>query len=290
MNTDRMNQVKVNDEYELYQIITDFEHPLEIFREGIHGEGLARDKLSNLFDLAYSTKVDDNYVALKGMQGYKGHGTKVFFNAQEIKICSKTSKGDYWAASMPDPVVQIETNHDLKYSDPVNPKELDIDLPQDWKQGFRVQIINPRVFSSIENQEQLDHRCLRDYCKWYTIIGTIETLFNDELKEKGIKLYLSGLNMSSFKDKYNNRTICDPIPVYAIENEHEYEVIPLGHDFPPTRDNDTKMEKYVNELGVKGKPAYKYYSKEIYKGTVNAGAISFRLVIYLEGEETERKY
>ena len=317
-----MNQVNVNAEYELYQIITDFEHPLEIFREGIqnafdanatqiyvkvdkydrlggrqividmfnNGEGLSRDKLPNFFDVANSTKVDSNYLAIKGMHGYKGHGTKVFFNAQEIKICSKTKEGDYWAASMKDPVSQIETEHCLEYSDPMEPNDLDIELPKEWEQGFRVQIINPKVFSSIENQEQLDHRCLRDYCKWYTIIGTVETLNNEELEQKGIKFYLAGINRDAFAKKYNNNSVCDPVPNFATVNGVDYEVIPLGHYFPPKRDDDRTMADYVNSIGATGKPSYKFYSKQIYNSIVDAGALSFRLIIYLEGEETERRY
>ena len=317
-----MNKVSVNASYELYQIITDFEHPLEIFREGIqnafdagatkifvkvsknerlggreiiidmfnNGKGLSRDNMANFFDVANSTKVDNSYLALEGMHGYKGHGTKVFFNAKEIKICSKTIEGDYWAASMQDPVDQIETKHYLEYSDPTNPEDLKIDLPQDWQQGFHVQIIDPEVFSSIENQEQLDHRCLRDYCKWYTIIGTVETLYNDELLQKGIKLYLSGINRDSFKTRYNNKAICDPIPVFENVDGDEYEIIPLGHYFPPKRDDDRKMAEYVTKIGVKDKPTYKYYSKMIYNDIVDAGSIHFRLIISLEGEETERKY
>lgn len=317
-----MNKVNVNSEYELYQIITDFEHPLEIFREGIqnafdadatkiivkvdvrdrlggrqividminNGKGLSRDNLANFFDVANSTKVDDNFIPVKGMHGYKGHGTKVFFNAKEIKICSKTKEGDYWAATMEEPVVQIENDHKLEYSDPQSPEALNIDLPLDWEQGFHVQIIEPKVFSSIENQEQLHHRCLRDYCKWFTIIGTIETLYNEELAKKGIYLYLYGINCDAFKSKYKDISVCDPIPVFEDFNGVEYEKIPLGHYFPPKRDDDTQMEAYVNQIGAIGKPAYKYYSRRIYNDIVEAGAVKFRLVIFLEGEETEKRY
>lgn len=317
-----MRTVEVNTGYELYQIITDFEHPLEIFREGIqnafdadatkiyvkvsrkeklgrtqividmlnNGEGLSKDKIANFFDVANSTKVDKEYVST-GKHGYKGHGTKVFFNAHEILICSKTKEGEYWAASMKDPVSQIENNHRLEYCEPEDPDNFDIELPLDWKQGFRVRIIEPKIFATVENQAQLDHRCLRDYCKWYSMIGTVETLYNDDLREKGILFYISGLNYEVFKGKYRSTIECDPVPEFETTNwGEEYEKIPLGHYFPPNRDDNKKMENYATSIGATGKPSYKYYSKMIFNDTIEAGALSFRLIISLEGEETEKKY
>lgn len=122
-----MTEVKVNGGYELYQVIKDFGDPLEIFREGIqnsfdenanqiyinvyekpklggneliidildNGSGLSKENVSNFFDIANSSKVSDDYLPQKGKHGYKGHGSKVYFNANEIDICSKTKSGEY---------------------------------------------------------------------------------------------------------------------------------------------------------------------------------------------------
>ena len=108
-----MGQVHVKEGYELYQIITDFGDPLEIFREGIqnsfdenaleiyvnvyekkklggdnsliieiidNGEGLSQKNIANFFDVANSTKVSSDFIPnSKIKHGYKGHGAKVFF-------------------------------------------------------------------------------------------------------------------------------------------------------------------------------------------------------------------
>lgn len=116
-----MSKVHVNEGYELYQIITDFGDPLEIFREGIqnsfdetateiyikvyeqrkisgdeliieicdNGNGLKRNRVDSFFDVANSSKITNDFVPT-GKHGYKGHGSKVFFNAESVHICSKT--------------------------------------------------------------------------------------------------------------------------------------------------------------------------------------------------------
>ena len=89
-----MRKVRVNEGYELYQIITDFGDPLEIFREGIqnsfdenaseiyikvyeqrkiggssliidiidNGNGLLKKSISSFFDVANSSKITADFV------------------------------------------------------------------------------------------------------------------------------------------------------------------------------------------------------------------------------------
>lgn len=276
-----MSKVRVNEGYELYQIITDFGDPLEIFREGIqnsfdedatkmyikvyeqrkisgesliidiidNGNGLLRDNIAAFFDVANSSKITADFVP-NGKHGYKGHGSKVFFNADEVHICSKTKNGDYWAVRMEKPIEQIAENHELFYSDFVKPLDLNISLPVDWTSGFCVRIIAPRYFGTQYTRFKLNHIYLRDYCMWYTIIGSIETKYNDELKNKNIKLYLSGLLQDDFKNKYKNVFDCDPVPKFMNTELGEFEEISLGHYFPEERVTDTAMKKYAKKLVV----------------------------------------
>ena len=91
-----MGQAHVNEGYELYQIITDFGDPLEIFREGIqnsfdadatkiyvrvyeeiqlsgnkliieitdNGHGIKKEKINVFFDIANSTKVNESFIPI----------------------------------------------------------------------------------------------------------------------------------------------------------------------------------------------------------------------------------
>lgn len=318
-----MGQVHVKEGYELYQIITDFGDPLEIFREGIqnsfdegaseiyvdvyekqklggdssliieiidNGRGLPQKNIANFFDVANSTKVNNDFIPnSKNKHGYKGHGAKVFFNANEVIICSKTKQGEYWAAQLKNPIEQIADGGNLFYSECDSPDELNISLPEEWESGFMVRIISPRHFKTQHTRFKLNHIYLRDYCKWYTLAGTVETLYNQELVDKNIKIYLSGLLRDEFAQKYNNQNICDPVPIFKDTIFGKYEELSLGHYFPPERTSDSSMKKYADSIGS-NKPKYMFYSKLVYNEIVTAGSIAFRLIISLEGYETKRCY
>ena len=317
-----MGQVHVNEGYELYQIITDFGDPLEIFREGIqnsfdenateiyvrayekkqlggddllvidivdNGKGLEKCNVAHFFDVAYSSKVTAQLIPEKNKHGYKGHGAKVFFNASAVQICSKTENGEYWAVELKDAIKQIANTKELHYSDFMDPSELEMELPVEWKSGFLVRIINPRYFKSQHTRFKLNHINLRDYCKWYSLIGTIETNYNEELRNRNIKLYLSGLLFSEFRGKYANIVACDPIPCFVSTQFGECEEIALGHYFPPKRETDSKMKQYAKSIGSNKAP-YMYYSNVVFDRVVTASSLSFRLIICLEGYETKRRY
>lgn len=316
-----MGKIKINQEYEYYQIIKDFGDPLEIFREAFqnaydegadrvfcrvyekrrmtsseliidiwnNGKGLPREKVACFFDLANSTKVDENYVPLKGKLGYKGHGTKIFFNSLGVQICSKT-KNDYWAATLENPLNQIENKGVIEYSDCKDPKEVGVFLPDDWSEGFLVRIISHFHFNTQHTLFKLDHKNLRDYCKWFTVFGTIRTLFDKELKNKDIVLYLQGLNLESFEQEYNNFSVIDPVPIFETINGVRYELIKLGHYFPEERFKDIDMKSYARKIN-NGKPYYDYYSKMVFcEKRSCTDNINFYFVVNVEGYETKRRY
>lgn len=315
-----MRKVRVNEGYELYQIITDFGDPLEIFREGIqnsfdenaseiyikvyeqrkiggssliidiidNGNGLLKKSISSFFDVANSSKITADFVP-NGKHGYKGHGAKVFFNADSVRICSKTKDGEYWAVKLENPIEQIAENHQLFYSDFMEPSDLNISLPSDWASGFCVRIIAPSYFETQYTRFKLNHIYLRDYCMWYSIIGTVETKYNERLKNKDIKFFLSGLLKENFRDKYKDLSDCDPVPKFVDTKLGNFEEIPFGHYFPEERITDTAMKRYAKKIGS-NKASYMFYSKMVFNETITTGSLSFRLIISLEGYETKRRY
>lgn len=318
MNT---NEVQINKGYELYQIITDFGEPLEIFREAFQnaidedakkvfchiyekqrmsgselyidiwndGNALKKEQVANFFGLAKSTKVDENNMPIKGKLGYKGHGAKIFFNARKVQICSKED-GIEWGVDLDTPLTQLEENNTFEYSDYINAEKLDLHLPESWKQGFMVRIIGPRHFGTLHTQFKLNHMYLRDYIKWYTVFGTIYTLYDDVLKEKGIKLYLSGLKVEDFQKVYNKIDKVDPMPLFENVDGITYEILEMGHMFPEERFTENKMKQYAKDVNST-KAYYDFYSRRIYNGNVVcSNNTTFRLIISLEGYETKRKY
>ena len=319
-----MGQAHVNEGYELYQIITDFGDPLEIFREGIqnsfdadatkiyirvyeemhlggnkliieiidNGHGICKENINVFFDIANSTKVNDAFLPEGNKHGYKGHGSKVFFNADQVTICSKTKDGEYWASSLDEPLKQIGEKGILEYSDPCDdPSSKNISLPTDWDSGFMVRIISPKYFLTQHTHAQLNHKILRDYINWYTIFGTVETAYSDELKSKGVELYLCGLNLSNFKNSYNTIEACDPVPVITYDTgfNSDFEIVPLGHYFPPERKGEKELRKYADEI-KSTKAWFDFYSRMVFNDEVVEGGIKFRLIISIEGYEAKRRY
>ena len=320
-----MGQAHVNEGYELYQIITDFGDPLEIFREGIqnsfdadatkiyvrvyeeshlggnkliiemidNGHGIRKDQAYAFFDIAHSTKVNSSFLPTGNKHGYKGHGSKVFFNAEQVTICSKTADGEYWTSCLKEPLKQIGDNGTLFYTDPCdNPSEHNICLPQEWESGFMVRIVSPRYFLTQHTHAKLNHKVLRDYIKWYTIFGTVETCYSDELKNKDIKLYLSGLNLSTFSNTYKTNDVCDPIPDIVDDTtfNSRFEAIPFGHYFPAKRTTETELRKYAANIKNNPKAWFDYYSRIVYNNEVVESGVKFRLIISIEGYEAKRRY
>lgn len=316
-----MTDAQVNIGYELYQIITDFGEPLEIFREAFqnafdenatqifcrvyekkrmrgteliidiwnNGNPLKKEQIDNFFGLAKSTKINQENIPIEGKLGYKGHGSKIFFNANKVQICSKSSDKE-WAVELDSPLEQLEDKNIYSYSDICSNEILGISLPCDWAQGFMVRIIAPRHFNTLHTKFKLNHAYLRDYIKWYTVIGTIRTLYDKNLEDKNIQLYLAGLNIEDFYRNYSSIENIDPIPTFEVIDNSRYEIINLGHYFPPARHTETSMKSYAEKVGS-NKAYYDFYSRMIYNDTVVcSNNTSFRLIINLEGYETKRKY
>lgn len=313
------NEVQINKGYELYQIITDFGEPLEIFREAFqnaidenasavfchvyekqkmsgteliidiwnNGNSLKKENVPNFFGLAKSTKVDENNMPVKGKLGYKGHGSKIFFNAKKVQICSKNGNEE-WCVELDEPLIQLEDSNTLRYSDFLDTHQINMQLPSDWQQGFMVRIIAPKHFNTLHTQFKLNHMYLRDYVMWYTIFGTIRILCDEGLKNT--KLYLAGLKVDDFKSRYNTLAVVDPIPVFEEVNGVLFEVLSMGHLFPEQRYDEAKMKNYATIVDS-NKAYYDFYSRRIYNGNVVcSNNTTFNLVISLEGYETKRKY
>jgi hypothetical protein len=313
------HEAEVDKGYELYQIITDFDNPIEIFREAFQnsldedasqvfckineeqklgtsdliidiwddGKGLLEKNIPCFFGLAKSTKVDIHKMPT-GKVGYKGHGTKIYFNAERIEIFSKPDKDKPgWGVILEDPIKQIQERGMYAYSDTLPEEKLQIKLPKNFKTGFFVRITNHRCFKTQYMTFVLNHLYVRDYAKWFTVFGTIKPLFHNDIPVA--TLYLSGLNLDFLQTEYKN-LLLDPIPEFIAIDTVNYEKISMVHYFPPSRPDDKAMDNYAKKISS-AKPFYDYYSRQIFKQTVHLdNNINFDFIIHSEGYETKRMY
>lgn len=306
--------------YEFYQIIIDFDQPIQIFREAFqnsidegatevychvfvekslgqenlyidvwdNGLGLKRENVDCFFGLAKSTKVDKNKMPLAGKLGYKGHGTKVFFRCEKVEIYSRNQGGQGWGVVLEDAVKQIRESGRFKYSDFLDEEKLTIRLPEEFKTGFYLRIKNPTHFQTQHTRFMLNHMYLRDYTKWYTVFGNIRTAF--EASEIERCLLLRGLNADHFKTQYNDFKFIEPVPEWRAVESLDFEKMKTGHHFPEQRTTDKQMEPYAKKVGL-NKPFSVYYSKEIFKDRVYLdNNLYFDFIVYGEGYETKRRY
>ena len=169
--------------YEIYQIIRDFDNPIQIFREAFqnsideeatevccrvsiqkrlgkedllidvwdNGLGLRKENILCFFGLAKSTKVTSNKMPT-GKIGYKGHGTKTYFNSERIEIFSKRDKNEAgWGVILEDPVKQIEDNNIYRYSELIDEKDCSVKLPSEYKTGF---LLESRILTILRHSMQ----------------------------------------------------------------------------------------------------------------------------------------
>lgn len=326
------NEAGIAKGYEFYQIVKDFDNPLQIFREAFqnsvdadatelvchvyikrnldgqdlfidiydNGHGILKQNIDSFFGLAQSTKVDDNKVKKSNKLGYKGHGAKIFFNSECVSIASKTECGEYWAATCINPIKQLSTSMKLCYSDPLEPRTLNMNIPTHYSSGFMIRIKNPYYFNTQSTLYMLNHDYLRDYIKWYTVFGTILTHFNDEkwINDKKIVLFLRSINADLFREEYPDYEKIDPVPQFikvhpdiADEKGVDKEVIPLGHYFPQERKDDVQMTKYLKSIPNCNKSFVDFYSHCAVKDNFTcSNGTRFKFILNLEGYETKRRY
>jgi len=313
-------EATIDNGYEFYQTIINFDHPIQIFREAFqnsidenatevyckvflvkslggedlfidiwdNGGGLKKGDVDCFFGLAKSTKVSEDKTPIPGKLGYKGHGTKIFFKSEKIEICSKTDDGELWGVILDDPVKQIRDSGKFRYSNFIEVDKLSFKFPNQFNTGFYLRIKNPYYFKTQHTRYMLNHMYIRDYSKWYTVFGNIRTaLAKPDVKRY---LFLRGFNIEHFINEYSSFSSIDPVPEFIKVVSEEFEIIPTGHYFPDQRSTDKDMKKYADKV-KKNKPYHHYYSKEIYKKREYLdNNLFFDFLIFIEGYETKRRY
>jgi|GEM_PF-889983 len=324
------NAATINESYEFLQIIKDFGNALEIFREAFqnsydndadtiickvyieesfgskdliidiidNGFGLEKSKISNFFNLADSTKITENLSKINNKLGYKGHGSKIFFNSQRVIIASKSlmdETNSTWGVVCDKPLEQLKVDKRLGYSGILNLSDLNITFPDECKNsGFFLRIVNPEYFNTKSTWYKLDHSSLRDYIKWFTVFGSIKPILENKLGKTpyNTKLYLKGLDFGDFRREYEFKPNIEPKPEFVDLGYEKMELIRLGHYFP-SECSDSKVLKVTATNANEGKNMTDYYSHMInsIKNPISSeNSDKFSLIINLEGYETKRKY
>ncbi|XGI83051.1 ATP-binding protein [Halorutilales archaeon Cl-col2-1] len=223
---------KVNEVNEFLEIASDFEDPLEVIRESLSnaydadagrfeitirtrdegadivleddGNGMDKDDLESFFDLGNSNKED-------GI-GYKGHGTKIFYKSDQIRV--ETSKNDkHLSAKMNRPWEKLNERELPEYE--VTEQQ------RDNREGTKIEIIGFRSGKGL-SEGSLTYNKIEHYLKWKTVAGSTAHFFEDDSREMEVIVDL---------DAYIDDTQKD----LRINNHFEFpeeQIEPAGGRFP----------------------------------------------------------
>lgn len=312
---------KVNTLVELREICMDFTNPLEVFREAIQnsydakaneiwitvyeeetggkrkvnitieddGEGIPANKIHCFFDLGESTKSDlKSGKKLSNTVGYKGHGTKIFYNSEGL-ILETWHEGKYIKSQMDNPRAKLFDGNIPEYTEPVEITEAQkeyIFKPHGENHGTKITILGyqPNVTNPTAH---LSHLTIKDYIVWFTKHGSIEPVFYDGEKYKNKVVFLKSFDTERIK------------PELKVGNEQYidgYERISFGHIFPEECYETNDLTRLQLDMKTQGKEVKKadLLCRKVYASTTETGKkrpdVPFQIVFYIEGDETKRLY
>lgn len=267
---------EVNSAQEFIEIAQDFSNPLDLVREAISnavdaqaknivldfsviseygervlkieilddGKGMDKEGLKSFFDLGNSlNRYDEDAI------GEKGHGTKVYFNSNKIDVITIKDGKKYYAV-MNEPKKEL-FNHKIPE---VN---VNVENAQEQESGTAICIYG----YNNNRRDKFTHEQLKDYIRWFTKIGSVETAFGID-KNTDIVLKFKGVDSEQLE-------------------ELEY-----GHFFP---EESKKVADLFDEHMV---DAPKWYCKKIIKvGSLkNMPEVKYQAVFYVEGTKVKYGY
>jgi hypothetical protein len=225
-----------------------------IIRVRDNGMGLTEQRLHAFFDLGNSTPLVETdsqaHTAAKRI-GYKGHGTKTYYNSREIEVESYTF-GCACYAVMSTPLQKLMNNEVPEYEYILEEKTERETFTQITIHGYNM------------NRDKRDfaHDVLKDYILWFTRFGSVESEF-DILGNQNKEIYLQGLG------------------------QPEPDLIEFGHPFPPENcDIDSLMQRYPGDWTNTFVKRW-YFQRE---PVVDYPGKFIDMVFYIEGDKAKRSY
>jgi hypothetical protein len=230
---------EVDPSREFLEIASDFSNPLDIVREAISnsfdakaseiyilftifkeygrrklkitirddGHGMNIKGLKSFFDLGNSfrrlAKTDD-----ENLIGEKGHGTKIYFNSENVSVTTGMN-GKRYVAVMENPI-------GILYEGEVPVVNVE-EISEEFKGTF-IEIIG------YNNNERsvFNHDRLVDYIDWFTKFGSFEKEINENTPFNNVQLFVQGVDRDT------------------------PELLSFGHKFPEeSEDLDKLFEKYM---------------------------------------------
>ena len=216
-----------------------------------NGVGLNEGRLEAFFDLGRSMENADESAGGVTKIGYKGHGTKTYFNSRQIEVFSNSTACTVYAI-MDSPLQKL-------MNDDVPTYDYAIEHKDNQETGTTIKIYG---YNSNQNKRDFAHNVLKDYILWLTRFGSVEKEFGVTANEGKI-LKLQGLGRDT------------------------EERIDFGHRFA---DENCDLERLISSRpGGWTRIFVKKWLFRHYPVIDNPGRF-IDLVFYIEGDEAKRAY
>jgi hypothetical protein len=224
---------------------------IEIFDNGI---GLDEERLRAFFDLGRTTPTvfDDSGKPVLKKIGYKGHGTKTYFNSRQIEVESDSLRYTVYAI-MDSPLQKLMSEEVPEY-------EYDIEEKNNEETYTKITIYG---YNMNQNKRDFAHNILKDYILWFTRFGSVEKEFGI-LDNQDKILLLQGLG-----------------------REDDPERIEFGHRFP---EENCDIKRLLEERPSDWTKLFvkRWYFQK--KAIIDYPGKFIDMVFYIEGDEAKRSY
>lgn len=245
-------RVSANVEKELFEISSDFAKPIEVVRESLHnsydagaksvrliataeklpdgrrvltimisddGQGMSAEMLDHFFGLGWSDKPT---IPDREPIGFKGHGTKIYYQASEIAVLTRCAGCEPLFVNLRDArnavyQKQLPQPEQMPPSDAVR-----AGLPSLPESGT---IIRLRDFTPDSGNliDAFRGRAIESYLRWFTIFGSFKHVVYGQQTASPFRLWAQGTDESTPRE------------------------IEFGHRWPPADVDDLKQLKLLDE-------------------------------------------
>lgn len=222
-------QIQANVGKELFEIASDFASPIEVIRESLHnsydagaknvrlvaaaeqlpdgrrvltitvsddGQGMSGEMLDHFFGLGWS---DKPRLAGRDPIGFKGHGTKIFYQASEIAVLTRRTGADAAFVNLRDArnaVFQkmLPQPQSLPASEAA---EAGIQLAGETGTTIRLRDFTPDSGNLIDA-----FRChaIESYLRWFTVFGSFKHVVHGSRPDAPLRLAIQGTDKPTLKE------------------------------------------------------------------------------------------
>jgi hypothetical protein len=253
-------QAQVNHGKEIAEISRDFARPLEVVREAIHnaydagateitfrafretsrdgndvltlefrdnGRGMDEAQLNNFFGLGFS---DKHQLTDRQPIGFKGHGTKIFYQAQQLQVLTQRENGERLVAIVDNARTTIYAAENapaitVLYNGEASTKASELKLKLNADHGTTIRLVDYTANSNTLI-DAFKRSYVEDYLRWFTIFGSIQPALDPHF-EPPVKLEIQGTDERepkpvTFGHPWPNEDLIDPKRLREKDSRRPY--------------------------------------------------------------------